>query len=203
VATYLVSEAHGRPRPSIVGRTAPVISSSDPGVREKDAERVAALERRLMALESAGGGRGTVSASNVNDAGAEPRTAGSSAILDREEVAEQVEAQRTEWLGRLQRESRDPKWSSGAEASMDRDLEAMETTVGFRARRSDCRSTLCSADLEWPSYAAARKALNEVVAARYDMNCSTVMFLPAPDDVSTAYSSTLIRDCGSLRAEAR
>jgi hypothetical protein len=155
---------------------------------------LAALELRLQALEARERLRGA-------DAQTIAPSAGPTPFLSPEDEAEAAKKGHERWVSRFDAESVDPHWSESAQADFNQDLDRLASTGGFSVQSVNCRVTMCKAELQWPSYAAARRSDGYLMTYRYTENCARHFFHPPPDDPSAPYSATVYYDCESSRSQ--
>lgn len=98
-----------------------------------------------------------------------------------------------------EREPVDRGWAAGAEAAFSEDLSVVASKNGFEIARTDCRTTSCIASIHWPSRTLALGTYQQLLTARYKMNCSKEILIPDADDATAPIEATLVLDCTELR----
>jgi hypothetical protein len=156
------------------------------------ASRMGALEKRLGAVEST------------------PKVAPSAEPApppgppNPEEMRAQTAKVQADLLARMNTEGVDPRWAPRAESSFAHDLQTLGEGHDFVVRHVNCRTTMCSADIEWPngSSTGAPPRITDVVAQHYEVNCQRFGRIAQPDDPSGNYTAKVIFDCEQERAES-
>jgi hypothetical protein len=88
----------------------------------------------------------------------------------------------------------DEKWASEKKYEVEKGLAALAREGGgYRIKNVDCRSTSCSAELEWPNFeAAATNASVLAHTALYGPDCARRIILPEPEDRTRPYAASLL-----------
>jgi hypothetical protein len=97
----------------------------------------------------------------------------------------------------------DSAWASKTEALFETDLTKVAGTPeshGMSVVGVECRTTLCLATFEWPSFEAARSGYGGVLHASFQANCGREILLPPPKDPAAPYRTTAVLDCTDSRA---
>jgi len=147
------------------------------------------INRRVQALEAA-------SASAAKEP--PPPAARPSPEDERANVA-RVEA---DFMSRMAAEGVDPKWAGGARASVERDLTALAENQNFTVRAVECKTTICSADLEWPESTTTKPSAKALAMQRYEIGCAHFAGISVPEGASKTYTAKVFFDCEKTRAEA-
>ena len=94
----------------------------------------------------------------------------------------------------------DAQWARQVEAKLGDHL-ARTSRQRWKATGVSCRTTTCTATLEWTSYRDAVLSYNHVLSGRSesDPNCARMVMLPEPADANAAYSARAIFDCTETR----
>jgi hypothetical protein len=144
-----------------------------------DEQRLAALEQRVAEL-------------------APPPSAGSA----REAPTPLESQQRYETrLHQHAAEPVDPTWSRATATLIEADLLGQAGGMNFRLGRVDCRTTSCTAELEWPSLGEADREYLSLVHFPYRANCSRTVLLPPLSKAEGPLRAQMFLDCESWRAE--
>jgi hypothetical protein len=108
----------------------------------------------------------------------------------------------TDALANHEAEAADPVWSAPTGQAFEADLRGLGTETGFRFLTAQCRTTTCSARLEWPDYQSALQGSQQLVHHVYRTSCGTATTLAPPPSGSEkdAYQMTMLYDCASARA---
>ncbi len=163
-----------------------------PGVVTVDSDpRVDGFDQRLRALEARLAGQAA-------SAEGGPSSLPSHLSLEQEAVAAR-KAHVTD-VDRFSHESEDPRWAPRATQTLRSNLSDLAPALGARATSVSCRTTMCAADLEWPSFSEANRGINEMVKHAYALNCARSIFRPPPEDPSQPYRVTMYVDCEQARA---
>ncbi|MCI0667404.1 MAG: hypothetical protein L0Y43_05045 [Methylococcaceae bacterium] len=96
----------------------------------------------------------------------------------------------------------DPRWATPTSDSFMTDIEDLASKHEFVAVQTDCRSTLCAAVVEWPTYGDAVQQFAELLHHSYQVNCVRHTVLPEPSEdynFDAPYRATVIFDCAELR----
>ncbi|MBC7975848.1 MAG: hypothetical protein H7138_12800, partial [Myxococcales bacterium] len=123
-------------------------------------------------------------------------------VLD-PELARAVALERwTDALAKHEAERSDPAWSGPTSLAFETDLRGLGTERGFRLLTAQCRTSTCSARLEWPDYQSALQGAQPLVQHVYRTNCGTATALPEPPSGAeqAPYQMVLLYDCASARA---
>jgi hypothetical protein len=163
-------------------------------VPENNDLRVRAVEQRLLQLEARVQSTGQYAAPPTRPKS--PREPPS--------PEQQLSRDRTihdRWVNRFTREGVDPKWAKETSEALASDLRAAGQGSSFSVERVDCRTTMCSAMLEWPSYGAVPTSARRIMDASYEVGCAKHLFVPPPDNgASSEYRAELYFDCEIARA---
>jgi hypothetical protein len=144
-----------------------------------DEQRLAALEQRLSELDT-------------------PASVGSARHAPTPlELQQHYEAQ----LQQHAAEPVDPGWSRPTASLIEADVLKQAGSMSFRLGRVDCRTTSCTAELEWPSLAEADREYLSLVHFPYRANCSRTVILPPPSKAEGPLRASMLLDCESWRAE--
>ena len=114
------------------------------------------------------------------------------------------QAPEQQWNRRLtahREEARDPEWSRAATPRLTEDLVTIAAQGQFRLIGTDCKTTTCSVELEWSTYADAAKTYESLLVGAYRMACTTAILLPRPQDESAPYRGTLLLDCEQAQTD--
>lgn len=81
------------------------------------------------------------------------------------------------------------------------DIDGLAADHDFVPVKTECRSTRCSATVEWPTYGEAVKTFTELLHHSYQANCVRHTLLPDPEpgDFDVPYQATVIFDCAGWR----
>jgi hypothetical protein len=149
------------------------------GTSSVDEQRLAALEQRLAEL-------------------APPAPSGSARAAPTPlESQRRYEARRQQHAA----EPVDPTWSRSTASLIEADVLEQAGSMSFRLGRVDCRTTSCTAELEWPSLAEADQEYLSLVHFPYRANCSRTVVLPPPSKAGGPLRAEMLLDCESWRAE--
>lgn len=140
-------------------------------------------------------------------AGAIERPAAVKATTDKplppEVEREEILSRHAEAIAEHRRQPVDEGWAASTSASLQSDLARIGAAKGrFRVVQVDCRETTCIAEMEWPSFDAAREGFGAALHHAYEANCARRVYLPEPSDSSQRYRATMYFDCGQSRAHA-
>jgi hypothetical protein len=178
---------------------APSSSASAPApieVREvspADDRRLSALEGRLRQLETSAAA-GARPANSV--ARPETRSANFSELPGIEKKwDEEIHAKYNE-------EGSDPKWGTQAAHAIQAKLLDKASHGTFAIGDVNCKTTMCQANVSWPTYAAARKEYRRLVPLA-GIPCATHISVPEPEHPEQAYAATMVLDCEDWRAGAQ
>lgn len=144
-----------------------------------DEQRLAALEQRLAELASP------------------PPSRSARPALTPLESQQRYEARLREHAA----EPFDPGWSRPTASLIEADVLKQAASMSFRLGRVDCRTTTCTAELEWPSLAEADREYLSVVHFPYQANCSRTLILPPPSQAEGPLRAQMLLDCESWRGE--
>jgi hypothetical protein len=153
------------------------------------------LKRRVAEFETREG---------ADDASApEHSPAATPAPIDVEAENKAIRTRHEEMRTRHANEARDGAWARDEETSFTSALAPLATRGGYKLVGVDCRTTLCTADLEWSSYGDASKYYRD--ALHVDVpGCESAILLEPPADGSAPYRATARYDCeGSRTGDAQ
>lgn len=140
--------------------------------------------------------RARPSASDPSSAGRSRRRASAADPFDPNERKRLYQEQ----LAAHDAEPVDAQWARQVEAKLGDHL-ARTSRQRWKATGVSCRTTTCTATLEWTSYRDAVLSYNHVLSGRSesDPNCARMVMLPEPADANAAYSARAIFDCTETR----
>jgi len=95
----------------------------------------------------------------------------------------------------------DPTWSRATASLIEADVLKQAGNMNVRLGRVDCRTTSCTAELEWPSSAEADREYVSLVHYPYRANCSRTLILPVPSAAPGPLRAQMLLDCESWRAD--
>lgn len=104
-------------------------------------------------------------------------------------------------VDRHDREGVDPRWAASAKAAFSEGLaQAAQHGGGFEVENVDCRTTMCTARVRWPSYEAAERGYPRFLHQRMGLNCEREILLPDDDGSHGPVEATGVFDCEEARA---
>jgi hypothetical protein len=109
------------------------------------------------------------------------------------------EADRHRMMAAYEQQSRDTTWAPRAEAAFETDFGKL-SNKGIVVRGVECRTTACKAELQWPSYANARRDAAQLVHFPFAENCARHTFTPPPEDPDKPYETTMLFECEMARS---
>ena len=90
----------------------------------------------------------------------------------------------------------DTAFAAFAEPLLSENLKAMAGAAGgYELLGVDCRGDSCRARMLWDDYTLAIKSHRRLLVSPYDVDCSTDILLPDPDDAAAAYQGTFLLHC--------
>jgi hypothetical protein len=98
-------------------------------------------------------------------------------------------------------EPREHGWAEEQEREVSQTLRQNAMMGGVDALRIDCRTTLCRAEFEWPSYAEAQKTYSNALHVFLE-GCDSAILLEPPEDPTLPYRATATYDCTEGRTAA-
>lgn len=167
-------EAESAPRSAEVTRVV-----VERGASPVDEQRLATLERRLAELTA-------------------PARSAAARVAPTPLESQQRYEQR---LQQHAAEPVDQGWSRPTASLIQSDVLKQADTMNFRLGRVDCRTTSCTAELEWPSPAEADREYQSLAHFPYRANCSRTVVLPPPTTGAGPVHAQLFLDCESWRAD--
>lgn len=124
-----------------------------------------------------------------------------------EDLAQLQQQALDRWSERLQQHASEPidaAWSRTAALSPSEDLRSAEQQQPFHIIDTQCRSSSCSALVEWPSYHSAADSYAALLHQMTQLNCVRQIVLPQPARRDSAYQANgALRLCGATRAITR
>lgn len=102
---------------------------------------------------------------------------------------------------RLDAESVDPEWAPAAKAALEDKLAQIGTRANFSVSQIECKTSLCQASLQWPSYKEASAHWMAALVANYGKKCQTSVTVPRPSDIDAPYEGRVFFDCTEERAQ--
>lgn len=152
------------------------------------------LERRIALLE-----RGVAARA---EAQAEPATAPGEAAKPEEAPPQEVEPSEAfrAVIDQHRNEPVDPSWAPQARDQFRNHFQAQGNAHGFTVVDVACKTTTCTAEIEWPSYDAALAGAAKLRGEREPMNCNVASFTPEPENTAKPYRQQLWYGCEDDRA---
>jgi hypothetical protein len=121
--------------------------------------------------------------------------------LSKEELERHAEARSARhklWSQAHSNEARDATWAREEESAFATALQHTAARGRYQVVQVDCRTTLCTAELEWPSYALAAKGYAHALHVNVP-GCESAILLEPPPDPSRPYRVTARYDCEEAR----
>jgi hypothetical protein len=120
------------------------------------------------------------------------------------DVGRHVQTRIEQIVQRHASESVDSDWATGAESDFHHDLSSLGEKEHFSLVDLNCRTSLCIAVLQWPSYEAASQ-YDVVSSFPYKRNCAITVYVPLPEhgDIQKTYRSRVFFDCAEERTASR
>jgi len=98
-------------------------------------------------------------------------------------------------------EGSDPAWAPATEKTILADLKTAASAGGFDVRTVNCRTTMCVADIQFPTYGNARTGWSRLMGAPNQSRCAFEIVLdPAPSDTGTPFSTQMLYNCEKIRS---
>ena len=94
----------------------------------------------------------------------------------------------------------DAPWAAEATPIFEEDLEELSQGA-FRTLDVRCRTTTCSASVEFPSFHDATEGFSSLLHHPYRVNCGTKTVLEEPANPDAAYVATVLYDCRHTREQ--
>ncbi len=164
-------------RPRLV--TAPTAHRPPPIAGDREtAERVTALEHRLADLA--------------------PQQTDAPEDLDPDTARAEALARWQSTLAAHDAEPVDDAWAADVTPRYARDLYDLSQSAdaSFDVLDTACKTTTCSALLEFSDYGTATEEFSQLLYYDYEQNCSKEILLPEPADPAARYRATVLFDCG-------
>ncbi len=136
----------------------------------------------------------------ANDAGSAPAERGTPEAMDPVRHAMELRRRHDELIARERAEPVDPAWAPTAARRFENQLTTVAEIMRGRLNNVHCATTLCTATVEWSSYAQAKETHASLLHAVYEPNCAVQLLLPEPADQAAAYQATAVFDCKDVRA---
>ena len=111
-----------------------------------------------------------------------------------EEVAENYQ----KLLDDHDQDPKDPVWAPQTQQSFARDLDSIGNDTGFTVTSVDCRTTSCTARLNWDDYATASSGYKQVLTGHMEPDC-TRSILVRHADGDGPYETVAHFDCTESR----
>jgi hypothetical protein len=93
----------------------------------------------------------------------------------------------------------DAGWAKGAETSLRAGLEERAKGASFHVVALECRTTSCSALLEWPTMSDAAKDYEKILRGEYPLNCGVAVALIEEPQEGKPYRTSVIYDCTAAK----
>ena len=119
------------------------------------------------------------------------------------ELKEHYEQRHVALLKRYSDEGTDSRWSVPAQKAIAANLTTVGANAGFQVGRVECRTTMCTASVEWPSYVTVRKTYAQILHAPLSVACAREVYVPEPDHPDAPYSTTVVLSCEEERVRAK
>jgi len=139
---------------------------------------------------------------NQPAAAAKPAPSQAPAPPDPAQVRRDALEQHAGLLKKHDQEAVDAAWARQSAPAIREDLTAVAGANKFRLVEVDCRTTTCTAILEWGSFADAVQTVQMVAAAPSRVKCSHQITLPEPLSLApgaSMYRATAFLDCEADR----
>jgi len=163
-------------------------SNAGTGAAER---RLATVEQRLMSMDRA--------RSRVPESAPPSATASVDSPQDYAQLRDEAMNQ---WSARLQQHASEPidaTWSRSAGSSFTDDLQQIAAAQRFQVINTECRSTSCSATVQWPDYGTAVSSYTALLYQQTQIGCAREIVLPEPTNRETPYQASVLYDCTALR----
>jgi hypothetical protein len=101
-------------------------------------------------------------------------------------------------LERHRLEPIDRDWSRAASAAIDAALSSLTSDGDHRTVAVECKTTSCTATLEWQSFTQARGGYGAIMGRLgtvLDLPCGRSIVLPEPEEADRPYQATIVFDC--------
>jgi hypothetical protein len=127
---------------------------------------------------------------------------------DPEAVYAELLEGRAHYEARAQAESIDVSWAPRTESAFTQQLARISDTLvaeeaaAFAVHGVECKTTICSAQLDWPSAQAARRGGERIAMARYGERCAVFVLGPEPAalEEDSAFRQHVYFDCEAGRS---
>jgi hypothetical protein len=112
-------------------------------------------------------------------------------------AAKEQEDRHRQLLEAHRRDPVDKVWAQKARAEFSADLESLEKTLPIHVDNVDCRTTSCTANVTFGTYAAARESFDKILTHAYAKGneCGTEITLMPPTSPDGKYSTEVYFDC--------
>jgi hypothetical protein len=109
----------------------------------------------------------------------------------RQEIEAHHLAQHNRMLETHRSEARDIRWAPDTEGIIVKNLAEIGKEK-FDTVKVECKTTTCTANLEWPSYQRAVATYSDLLHFATEVNCAREILLPEPKDPEAPYQATFV-----------
>ncbi len=206
--------------PAALGVVAAVAATliMQPEDRTPDASSPASTKRAARASETAPGAaperrvrRGTSGwtprRGDADPESVEPAEDVEPTALDPEAIHAELLEGRAHYEARARAESVDVSWAPRTESAFTEQLARVSEALvadeadAFTVHGVECKTTICTARLDWPSARAARRGSESIAMARYGENCAVFVLGAEPTalEQDAAFRQHVYFDCEAGR----
>jgi hypothetical protein len=89
----------------------------------------------------------------------------------------------------------DRQWARATEESLERRLAETSSAAKFRLVDVNCRTTSCSATVEFESYGDAQRNWGRLLYITQDVKCGSRVWLDEPPNKTARFQTTALYDC--------
>ena len=120
---------------------------------------------------------------------------------DNAEPAEDIHQRHAQRIRSHEMEALDPAWGPATANVLRKDLNRIATLSEVQVHKVDCRTSTCTALIEWKSRGTAVSDFRYFLEVPMQINCVQTIVLPEPSAGEKSVLATLFLDCESWRAE--
>jgi hypothetical protein len=110
-----------------------------------------------------------------------------------------IQARHAGWRSAHAEEARDQPWAQSQERRLADGLRAHAEKNEYSVVATSCKTTSCTAEVEWPSYVSARTRWQALLHPGM-AGCESAVLLDEPQDPTAPYRTTAVYDCTEDRA---
>lgn len=119
-----------------------------------------------------------------------------------EELRDTIVEHWNEQLNEISAQPVDEEWAHNTAPMYQESLELLAEEGSFVPLSTDCKTTHCTSNVEFPSYDVAQEKWGVLLRSGRNVGCATEVIIPEPHDPSLPYQASVVYDCSRSRGES-